>query len=210
MSRDTSCRTPSVGERVELARYTLTSGQRILHGRRTNGVVRVTDRPADGLGRSYLVEHALKDAYLELEALVADYTDKAKRLDEIPMAAGLALRIDQVELARYTLTGRERILYGQRINGVVRVTDRPANGPGRSYLVECGLEQEGYSALEALLADYIRQAHKLDEIPMATSVARRIHTYQSAPRRGGHRPLSRRPIDPERTPGIEPYTRSPP
>jgi hypothetical protein len=178
MSRDASSRTPNRGEHIELARYTLTSGERILHGRQTNGVVRVTDRPADGLGRSYLVEHGLKcDAYSALKALVADYTHKAERFDEVPMAASLAVGIDQVQLARYKLTRGERILYGQRIDGVVRVTDRPANGPGRSYLVECGLEREGYCAFKALLADYIRQARKHDEIPMAPALTRRILTY---------------------------------
>lgn len=178
MNRDASSRTPDLGDHIELARYTLTSGERILHGRQTNGVVRVTDRPADGLGRSYLVEGGLKcDAYSALKALVADYTDKAERFDEVPMTASLAVGIDQVQLARYKLTGGERILYGQRIDGVVRVTDRPANGLGRSYLVECGLEREDYSAFTALLADYIRQARKHDEIPMATTLTRRILSY---------------------------------
>jgi hypothetical protein len=193
MSRDASSRAHNGAEHIELARYTLTTGERILHGRQTNGVVRVTDRPADGLGRSYLVEHGLKcDAYSALKALVADYTHKAERFDEVPMAASLAVRVDQVELARYKLTGGERILYGQRVDGVVRVTDRPANGLGRSYLVECGLEREGYSAFKALLADYIRQAHKLDEIPTATSLARRIRTHHRGARRGGHAALCHR------------------
>ena len=42
----------------------------------------------------------------------------------------------RTELARYDVNGGERVLYGQRINGCVRITDRPAAGPGRSYLVE--------------------------------------------------------------------------
>ena len=41
-----------------------------------------------------------------------------------------------VELARYTVPAGERVLYGQRVNGVVRVTDVPARGRGRAYLVE--------------------------------------------------------------------------
>ncbi len=76
-------------------------------------------------------------------------------------------------LARYGVSGGERVLYGQRINGGVRITDRPAGGDGRSYLVERELEQDGYSALKALVADYIEQAHRLDAIPMASSVIRR-------------------------------------
>ena len=60
---------------------------------------------------------------------------------------------ERVELARYNVTSGGRILYGQRIEGVVRVTDRPAAGRGRSYLIERGLERDGYSALKALVAD---------------------------------------------------------
>jgi hypothetical protein len=66
---------------------------------------------------------------------------------------------ERVELARYTVTAGQRILYGQRVAGVVRITDRPANNRGgRSYLVERELEQEGpgaYAALQSLIADYL-------------------------------------------------------
>jgi hypothetical protein len=71
------------------------------------------------------------------------------------------------ELARYEVSGGERVLYGQRINGCVRVTDRPSCGPGRSYLVERELERDGLDALNALVADYLEQASELDEVPMA-------------------------------------------
>jgi hypothetical protein len=77
------------------------------------------------------------------------------------------------ELGRYSVSGGERIVYGQRINGSVRITDRPAAGAGRSYLVERELEQDGYSALKALVADYTSQARELDAIPMASSIVRR-------------------------------------
>jgi hypothetical protein len=77
------------------------------------------------------------------------------------------------ELARYELSSGERVLYGQRINGCVRITDRPASGPGRSYLVERELEQDGYSALKALVADYSEQSRELDEIPMASGAINR-------------------------------------
>ena len=80
---------------------------------------------------------------------------------------------ERTELGRYAVSSGERVLYGQRINGGVRITDRPATGDGRSYLVERELEQDGYSALKALVADYIEQAHKLDAIPMASSIVRR-------------------------------------
>jgi hypothetical protein len=170
MSADTATRAPRVGAKVELARYTVKGVERILYSQVIDGLVRVTDHPASGRGRSYLVEPALKcDGHLALQALVTDYTSTARRVDEIPMRATLDPPVQQVELARYALTRGERVLYGQRVNGVVRVTDRPARGSGRAYLVECGLERDGYGALKALIDDYIRQACKHDEIPMLAS-----------------------------------------
>lgn len=69
----------------------------------------------------------------------------------------------RVELARYRISAGERILHGQRVNGVVRVTDTPSDHAGRSYLVERGLEEDGYAALLALVADYVEQSQQRDE-----------------------------------------------
>jgi hypothetical protein len=80
---------------------------------------------------------------------------------------------DLVELQRYRVPGGERVLYGQRINGCVRITDRPASGRGRSYLVERELEQDGFGALKALVADYLQQAAEMDDVPMASGLVRR-------------------------------------
>ena len=75
------------------------------------------------------------------------------------------------ELGRYrTAAGVERVLYGQRVTNVVRVTDVPVDRPGRADLVERGLEQDGYSALLALVEDYLRQANQLGVPPMSTTV----------------------------------------
>jgi hypothetical protein len=60
-------------------------------------------------------------------------------------------------------------VYGQRVDGVVRVTDVPAGGGGRAYLVERELEQDGYAALNALVADYLEQAGLVEDVPMAVS-----------------------------------------
>jgi hypothetical protein len=79
----------------------------------------------------------------------------------------------RVELARYSVTLGDRVLYGQRVDGVVRVTDVPLAPGGRAYLVERGLEEEGANAnaaLQALIADYLRQASALDDVPMAAVV----------------------------------------
>jgi hypothetical protein len=68
---------------VELARYRISAGERILKGQRILGVVRVTDIPADGHGRRYLVERELT-SNTELAAIVADYLDQARRWDVVP------------------------------------------------------------------------------------------------------------------------------
>jgi hypothetical protein len=76
---------------------------------------------------------------------------------------------ERIELARYSVPVGERVLYGQRVNGAVRVTDVPACGRGRAYLVERRLEQDGYDALKALVTDYLDQAKLLEDVPMAVS-----------------------------------------
>jgi hypothetical protein len=158
---------------VELARYVVSSGERVLYAQRIGDILRITDCPADGSEPSYLVERAIKrDAYAALDALLADYVSEARRHDEIPMVASSELRVQQVQLARYTLTGGERILCGHRVDGIVCITDRPAAGSGRAYLVEHDIQEEGYEALAALIADYTLQAAKLDEVPMAVTAVR--------------------------------------
>ena len=181
MSANTAPRTPGAASKVELARYTLKGKERILYGQVIDSVVRVTDHPACGRGCSYLVEPALKcDAHRALKALVADYTRTARRVNDIPMRATLDARVEQVELARYALTRGERVLYVQRVDGVVRVTDRPARGSGRAYLVECGLECDGYFGLKALIDDYTRQAGEHDEIPMLVRLCERRRAREVA------------------------------
>lgn len=66
----------------------------------------------------------------------------------------------RVELGRYVTTAGARILFGQRINGVVRVTDKPC-ADGRSFLVERGLTSN--DELRALVADYISESERRDE-----------------------------------------------
>lgn len=77
-------KTPTVGKRTELARYTFGESDRILYGQRIDGVVRVTDRPAAHGGRAYLIERGL-ESKAELDALVADYLEQATQLDRPPM-----------------------------------------------------------------------------------------------------------------------------
>ena len=74
----------TTGRRRSLARYRADVGERQLVGQRVDGVVRISDVPAEGSGRSYLVEPEIT-SMAELEALVADYTAKAAKLGYVPM-----------------------------------------------------------------------------------------------------------------------------
>ena len=76
----------------------------------------------------------------------------------------------RVELGRYTIPAGERIIYGQRVNGTVRVSDHPAGTEGRAVLIERELQHDGYKALQALIADYLDQARAHDEIPMLRTI----------------------------------------
>ncbi len=74
----------TTGRPKRLATYTADVGERMLVGQRTEGVVRISDLPADGQGRSYLVEPEIGST-AEIEALVADYLAKAEQLGWVPM-----------------------------------------------------------------------------------------------------------------------------
>ena len=74
----------------------------------------------------------------------------------------------RTELARYRTPAGERVLYGQRVDGIVRLTDRPegaASASQRAYLVERDLQTK--PELDAVIADYLSHAAKLGEPPMA-------------------------------------------
>ena len=72
---------------------------------------------------------------------------------------------ERVELARYTVGAGERVIYGQRVLGIVRLVDHPANGRGRRYVIE--RELTVMAELEAIVADYLQQASTWDAIPAA-------------------------------------------
>jgi hypothetical protein len=72
-------------ERVELARYTVSAGERVIHGQRILSVVRLADNPASGEGRHYVIERELV-TMAELEAILADYLQQAETWDAIPAA----------------------------------------------------------------------------------------------------------------------------
>ncbi len=79
-----------------------------------------------------------------------------------------ATRPRPAELAHYTANAQERVLIGHRVDGQRRITDAPAGGTGRSYLVETDIQT--HSEVLALVGDYLAQAAAHDAIPMATTV----------------------------------------
>ncbi len=73
---------------------------------------------------------------------------------------------ERVELGRYRTTDDgDRVIYGQRILGIVRLVDAPATGVGRRYIIE--RELTVMAELEAIIADYLDQADRWDTIPAA-------------------------------------------
>jgi hypothetical protein len=70
---------------------------------------------------------------------------------------------NRVELARYRISAGERVIWGQRIDGVVLISDVAADGHGRRYLIERGIARQ--AELDAIVADYVEQAAAWDGIP---------------------------------------------
>ena len=89
----------ATNDRVELARYTVSAGERVIYGQRVLGVVRLVDHPADGRGRRYVIERELT-VMAELEAIVADYLEQAAIWDVIPATGSGALLAEATEAER--------------------------------------------------------------------------------------------------------------
>jgi hypothetical protein len=79
-----------------------------------------------------------------------------------------------VELGRYQSDGgEERVLVGKRgDDGVVRIYDFAVNRAGRAFLVEEGFGS--WREVAALRRDYLLQAKRLGECPMAPGAGRRL------------------------------------
>ena len=67
----------------------------------------------------------------------------------------------RVELARYLTSDGERVIYAVRVGGMVVVSDWPADGPGRTFVIERGVTCE--RELYALVTDYVDQSIERDE-----------------------------------------------
>jgi hypothetical protein len=91
--------TRRTNERVELARYRVSAGARVIYGQRVLGVVRLVDAPARGRGRHYVIERELS-SMTELEAIVADYLKQATLWNTIPAIGACYLQAELLERAR--------------------------------------------------------------------------------------------------------------
>jgi len=72
------------GEQRVLASYETDEGTRQLVAQRVNGTVALSDIPTADHGRVHLVERQLS-SLAELEALVADYLEQARKARRCPM-----------------------------------------------------------------------------------------------------------------------------
>lgn len=85
---------PSEELGYELGRYSVPAGERVLCGRRVNGVAIVIDAPIGSEGRVYLVERDLeRDGYSALRTLVADYIATAQATGRVPMEKASTARV---------------------------------------------------------------------------------------------------------------------
>ena len=70
---------------AELARYRISSGERVVMGWSRGGGVEVTDRPLQGRHRAFVVDRGFR-CLEQLAAFVGEYVEHAARLDACPMS----------------------------------------------------------------------------------------------------------------------------
>lgn len=75
-----------------------------------------------------------------------------------------AIGAEGAELARYSAAGLDRVLMAWSRPDGIEVTDRPAAGRARAYLVDRGFRCG--EQLASFLGDYLSQARLLDACPM--------------------------------------------
>ncbi len=82
---------------TEIARYRVSTGERLVIGRRGRGGAELVDAPASGEGRAYHVDRGWHDGGV-MEAFVRDYLEQAECLDRCPMsAAAIGIVLDNTE-----------------------------------------------------------------------------------------------------------------
>jgi hypothetical protein len=90
MTTTANSRSRRAGERVELRRYRIPAGERILYGQHVDGQVALVDAPAGDQGRVYLLERHV-DSKVELDGIVSEYAERSERLGEPALLASRRL-----------------------------------------------------------------------------------------------------------------------
>ncbi len=70
---------------AELARYRISSGERVVMGWRRSGGIEVTDRPLQGRHSAFVVDRGFRSLE-QLTAFVGEYLEHAVRVDACPMS----------------------------------------------------------------------------------------------------------------------------
>jgi len=84
-------------EGTEIARYQVTSGERLVISRRGYGGAELVDAPATGEGPAYHVDRGWQDGGM-MEAFLKDYLAQAECLDRCPMSpAAIGIVVDSTE-----------------------------------------------------------------------------------------------------------------
>ena len=71
------------------------------------------------------------------------------------------------EVSRYKLGETVRVLSAERDGDAIQLIDRTLIGQGTAYVVEPDIGMDDTASLQALAADYVRQAEHLGEVPMS-------------------------------------------
>ena len=88
-------------QRLELGRYAVDDGERVVYALSANGVLDLIDLPAGGRGRRYLIERGLDlRSARHAERAGGDYLSQAEMLRAVPMAGSALRRVKQLESAR--------------------------------------------------------------------------------------------------------------
>jgi len=75
------------------------------------------------------------------------------------------------QVGRYQLGETVRLLTIEREGHALRLIDRGTNGEATAYVVEPDVAMDDGASLAALVADYVRQAERLGEVPMSRRAA---------------------------------------
>lgn len=82
---------------TEIARYRVTSGERLVIGRRGCGGTELVDVPANGRGSAYYIDRGWLDRNV-MEAFLRDYLAQAEWLDRCPMSGtAIGIVLDSTE-----------------------------------------------------------------------------------------------------------------